>query len=184
MKPTEILMEEHRAIKKMLEVIDAMCEKISSGEDVPIGDMEDVVNFIQTFADRCHHAKEEDVLFIAMEEAGIPKEGGPVAVMLLEHTRGRGYVREMKKALENHSENKDEARKIFVENALNYRNLLDEHIDKEDNILYRIAELHIPEERQLNMLEEFKRVEEEKVGRGVHEKMHSVLHSLIEKYLR
>jgi len=72
---------------------------------------------------------------------------------------------------------------MFIENALTYRELLDQHIYKEDNILYQIAEIHIPGERLHKMVDEFEEAEKVKVGEEVHQKMHDLLHHLIEKYL-
>jgi len=183
MKATEILKEEHKAIRKMLNVIEKMCEKISSNAEVPVEDLEAVVEFIRTFADKCHHSKEEDILFVALEKAGIPKEDGPLGVMLMEHEQGRFFVRGMSEGISAIKNGKEDAKKIFVENAINYRELLDQHIYKEDNILYQIAELHIPEDRMCKMVEEFENVEKVKVGEGVHQRMHELLQRMVEKYL-
>ena len=57
------------------------------------------MEFIATFADHNHHGKEEDILFPAMEKAGFPRDGGPVGVMLMEHTQGREYVGAMRLAV-------------------------------------------------------------------------------------
>jgi hypothetical protein len=71
-----------------------VCEAIFS---VSIGDCS---GFFRNFADRCHHSKEEDELFPKMVEHGIPKEGGPIGVMLMEHDQGRAFVRGMSEAAE------------------------------------------------------------------------------------
>ncbi|MEM3061405.1 MAG: hemerythrin domain-containing protein, partial [Candidatus Bathyarchaeia archaeon] len=80
--------------------MEKVCEKLDSGERVEPGHLEQVLEFIKFFADKCHHGKEEDLLFPAMEEAGIPKGGGPIGMMLTEHAMGRGYVKAMSKAAE------------------------------------------------------------------------------------
>lgn len=82
MKPTEQLKEEHKAIKLMLKVLEAMCRRLENKENIPKEHFEKVLEFIKVFADKCHHGKEEDLLFPAMEKAGIPREGGPLNVML------------------------------------------------------------------------------------------------------
>jgi hemerythrin-like domain-containing protein len=183
MKATEILKEEHRAIRKMLDVIDKICENLSSNREVPVEDLEGVVEFIRTFADRCHHSKEEDILFIALEDSGVPREGGPVGVMLMEHQQGRAYVKGMAEGISALKNGEESGKKMFIENVLTYRELLDQHIYKEDNILYQIAEIHIPGERLHKMVDEFEEAEKVKVGEGVHQKMHDLLHHLIENYL-
>lgn len=175
MKPTEVLKKEHRAIETMLNILSVVCDKLQNEEEVNPEHLERIMDFFKIFADKCHHGKEEDLLFPALEECGIPKEGGPVGVMLYEHNIGRGYIKEM-------SEAKQDKDKI-VENARNYISLLSQHIQKEDNILFQMADIHIPEEKQQKLLIEFERLEEEKIGKGKHEEFHKLLEELKKIYL-
>lgn len=82
MRPTEVLLAEHDAIKVMLQVVDRISRRLESGDRVADGDLVNVVCFMQGLADACHHM-EEGVLFLAIEEAGVPRQGGPIGVMLL-----------------------------------------------------------------------------------------------------
>ena len=93
MKPTEELKIEHQAIKRMLKVMAGACGRLDRGAAVDAGHLESIVDFIQIFADQCHHGKEEDLLFPAMDEAGFSGEQGPIAVMLAEHAQGRAPER-------------------------------------------------------------------------------------------
>jgi hemerythrin-like domain-containing protein len=184
MKPTEQLKEEHQAIKVMLRISEKACQKLESGEEVNPEHLEQMVEFIRVFADKCHHGKEEDLLFTAMEEAGIPKESGPIGVMLTEHDMGRGYVRGMSEAVTQYKAGDRKASSAIVENARNYIALLTQHIDKEDHILYPMADMHLSEERQKELVEEFERVEREEIGVGKHEELHQLLEHLREAYLK
>ncbi len=177
MKATEQLKEEHKIIKVMLEILEAICRKLEKGEDVPKEHLEGVVEFIKVFADKCHHGKEEDLLFPAMEEAGIPKEGGPIGVMLEEHNMGRDYVKGMSKSFSSQDFKK------FIENARGYIELLEQHIDKEDNILYKMADMHLSEKKQKELLPQFEKVEIERIGAGKHEEFHKLVHHLKKVYL-
>src|SRR3989344_765733 len=98
MQATEQLKKEHKAIILMLEIMRVVSKRIEAGEKINDNDLKDIVEFIIVFADRCHHGKEEDLLFPAMEEAGIPKDEGPIGVMLQEHNIGRGHVKAMREA--------------------------------------------------------------------------------------
>lgn len=184
MLATEQLKEEHKVIKSMLEVLEKVCNKIESGEKINSEHLEQILEFIRTFADKCHHGKEEDLLFPAMEEAGVPREGGPIGVMLMEHEAGRNYVKKMAQAITEYKNGNEKVAKEIVENARKYIQLLREHIDKEDNVLYMIADMRLSVEKQEELLEGFERVEEEKIGIGKHEKFHRLLHRLSEIYLR
>ena len=184
MRPTEQLKEEHKAIKLMLRILDRVCEKLESGEEVNLEHLEKIVEFIKVFADKCHHGKEEDLLFPAMEEAGIPKEGGPIGVMLTEHNLGRNYVKDLSDAVTKYKAGDRQVASKIVENARNYVGLLTPHINKEDNILYMMADMHLSKERQEKLLEEFEKVEHEIIGAGRHEEFHQLLHNLEEVYIK
>jgi hemerythrin-like domain-containing protein len=71
--PIEVLMHEHRVIERMLKVRTAVAQKTDIDEEVDADTFEKTIDFIRTFADRCHHAKEEGELFPLIERRGIPQ---------------------------------------------------------------------------------------------------------------
>lgn len=184
MKPTEQLTEEHDSIKVMLRVIERVSQKLEAGEEVDSEHLESMIDFIRTFADKYHHGKEEDLLFSAMEEAGIPKEGGPIGIMLSEHELGRKYVKEMDDGIASYKKGEYKAGLQIAENARNYATLLTQHIYKEDNILYPMADMHLSEEKQQELIEEFEKVEQKKIGIGKHKELLNTLHYLSDVYLK
>jgi hemerythrin-like domain-containing protein len=183
MKPTEELKAEHRAIEQMLRIMEQVCIRLESSEAVDTDHLEQIVEFIQVFADRCHHGKEEDLLFVAMEEAGIPKRGGPIGVMLAEHAMGRDYVREMNRAISAYKAGDVAAMSSIAENAREYIALLAQHIGKEDNILYPMADRALSSTIQRRLAEAFEQVERERTGAGRHEAFHELLDELHRVYL-
>jgi hemerythrin-like domain-containing protein len=180
----EQLKEEHQAILLMLKIMEAACKKLEAGEDVSKDDLNDMVKFIKEFADKSHHLKEEDLLFPAMEEAGIPREGGPIGVMLTEHTMGRDYVNGLSMGIEEYAKGNTDASKQIIENARNYASLLSNHINKEDNILYPMAEMRLSKEKQDELLKEFERVNSEKIGLDKQKELMTILHNLKDTYLQ
>lgn len=183
MKPTEQLKEEHEAIKIMLGILDKISARLKSGEKVSTEHLDRALEFIQVFADKCHHGKEEDILFPAMEEAGIPKEGGPLGVMLEEHGWGRDYVKEMSDGISAYKKGDAEASSKIAENAAKYVALLNDHIYKEEEVLYPLADDHISIQKQEELLQEFDRAERDKIGPGKHEELHKLLRELQAVYL-
>jgi hemerythrin-like domain-containing protein len=125
--------------------------------------------FIKVFADGCHHQKEEGILFPAMIENGLSKDTGPIAVMLAEHEEGRRLTQKMRQALER-LQATDASRNELVQNALSYVKLLRQHIYKEDNILFPMADKVIPIDQQQQILDAFMLVERDETGESVHEK--------------
>ena len=100
MEATELLKKEHRIIERVLASLEVAAGRLSAGEPVAPGIFIMAADFIKGFADGCHHKKEEDVLFPAMQGAGIPREGGPIGVMLAEHEQGRRLTGGMRAAAE------------------------------------------------------------------------------------
>jgi len=165
-KPTQILSDEHRVIEGVLGAV----EKLAEG---PVGALEPwkkALEFIRGFADQCHHFKEEKVLFPALEEHGIPVEGGPVGTMLLEHEEGRSYVQAMLAAIKLIEAKNEAAKESLLTSAQAYCRLLREHIQKEDEVLFRMADEVIPAEAQKKVLAAFAQHEAEEMGVGEHEK--------------
>jgi hemerythrin-like domain-containing protein len=165
-KPTQILSDEHRVIERVLDAV----EKLAKG---PVGALEPwkkALDFIRHFADQCHHFKEEKVLFPAMEAHGIPSEGGPIGMMLTEHEEGRSHVRAMLAAISLIEAKNEAAKESLLGSARAYCRLLREHIQKEDEVLFRMADEVISADEQKKVSAAFAQHEAEEMGAGVHEK--------------
>lgn len=180
MLSTEELKEEHRTIKRMLRVMEEIRSGLEIGEDMSPGDLGDIVGFLRVFADECHHGKEEDLLFPAMVEAGVPR-GGPIAAMLKEHEEGREYVKNLEGAIEEY-ETSEEPSEI-IDTIKGYVSLLSQHISKEDNVLYPMANRRLTEEKHEELQRGFEEVEHEVIGEGKHEELHGLLENLEKTYL-
>lgn len=169
MSATENLKEEHRVILRMIRILRVASERLEGGEQVSLDIFKKAVEFIQTFADRCHHGKEQDTLFPFLGQRGIPTTGGPIAVMLMEHEQGRRYVKGLSEALKEHEFGDKDAMKAIAENALGYAELLEQHIYKEDNILYPMGDRVLSPSDNRELLEKFGKIEKEIIGKGKHE---------------
>lgn len=183
MIPTEDLIHEHNAIKIMLNIMSKIAENIQAGKSFDIKNIGQIVDFLKTFADKCHHGKEETALFPALVLAGIPNENGPIGVMLHEHTIGRGYIKEISDAVEKNNTDPISSKQILAKGLINYVNLLQNHIQKEENVLFPMANKVLTEKKQNEIFEQFEKIEEDVVGHGVHEQYHELLNQLKSKYL-
>lgn len=139
------LVEEHRLILRMLDQLEQRALRTARGEFREYGFYLDAVDFIRNYADRFHHAKEEDVLFTALVENGMPRENSPVAAMLMEHDLGRAFVKGMEEAANKALAGDGDQDGVIADNAIGYLTLLRNHIAKEDGILYPLAEKVLPE---------------------------------------
>ncbi len=177
MKATEILISEHRMIERVIHALEIAATSLKNSKDVRPGFFVDAADFIKGFADGCHHKKEEGILFMTMAENGFPVEGGPISVMLLEHEQGRKLTRAMHEATLKLVDD-PAARVAVIENALGYAALMKQHIMKETNVLFPMADRLIPAKDQEKMTESFEHFEHEETGEGVHEKYLALANAL------
>lgn len=184
MNATQELRAEHDGILMMLRILDRICSRMDSGNSMDLKHLEGIVEFLRVFADRCHHGKEEDILFPAMEKAGIPRQGGPIGQMLHEHDRGRGCIQRMSDALEKMQGGDEGPRSSFCEAAREYSDLLKNHISKENEVLFPMAEKHLPQGSLEGMTEDFEKIETDRIGVGKHEEFHRMMDELAGIYLK
>src|SRR5512145_1493870 len=144
MEAIETLMSEHRIIERAIDALTAFADETRRRTSDDKQELGRFVEFIRQFADGCHHGKEEDILFKAMVEAGFPSQGGPIAVMLHEHDVGRAFVKRLADLAAQAAPWSAQDREALAEAAHGYANLLRQHIHKEDDILYPMAEQHLP----------------------------------------
>jgi hemerythrin-like domain-containing protein len=178
MKATDILMEEHRVIERVIAALEAGANRLEQGKSVRPEFFLDAVAFIKGFADGCHHKKEEGVLFQTMIAYGAPSQGGPVNVMLAEHDLARTYTRGLHTSAERLAQGEENAGKEVVHFAHSYAALLRQHILKEDQILFPMANQIIPTANHEQVYLGFEKVEHEETGEGVHERFLAIAESL------
>lgn len=176
---SEYLVKEHKGILVGLQILEKMIQLVRGNALHDQSDISEIINFLKLFADKCHHGKEEGLLFPLMEKYGIPKEKGPIGQMLTEHDAGRELIRKMSDAGSASELNKA----LFIESAENYIRLLRAHIEKENTILFPMGDKVIPVEQQPALIETFEKHEAEVMGKGTHEKLHEMLHLFSHKYL-
>lgn len=158
MKATDILMDEHRLIEQVLECLEDAALRLEDGEDISAEFFIDAAEFIQGYADGSHHRKEEDILFTAMTAKDMPGDFGPVGVMLSEHEEGRRLTAGFLAAARALGDGDAGAAAEIAPNALGYVNLLREHIFKEDNVLYPMAEQLLDAADQQQMSRQFEQI--------------------------
>ncbi|HET9599367.1 MAG TPA: hemerythrin domain-containing protein [Anaeromyxobacteraceae bacterium] len=136
----DTLMSEHRLIERALDALEAFADEVRRKTADDKAELGRFVTFIREFADAHHHGKEENLLFTAMVEAGFPRHGGPVAVMLMEHDHGRALVGKLAALASQEAPWSADDRQAVAEAANGFAALLHAHIHKEDAILYPMAE--------------------------------------------
>ncbi len=182
MRPTEDLMTEHKAVLVALSLLEKVEDALAAGNEQASLHLEQLIDFLKGFVDRCHHGKEEDVLFPELEKLGVRREGGPIGVMLGEHATGRGHIAAIADGLGRVRRGDLGAVSTIRENARAYRELLQAHIQKENDVLFPMADRLVPDDVNADILERFEAIERDRVGEGKHEAYHAMLHGLKQIY--
>ena len=147
----EELKSDHQNILKHLDDLEAVINKPT----IDHAKIKEFLHFTETFAEP-HHQKEEQVLFPALEKKGIPNEGGPIGMMLAEHTAKRDYLVKMREGLEENNNIK------LKENTKAMISLLRDHIYKEDNILYPCAQDTLTKEELASLASQCEKIKVKK----------------------
>ncbi len=140
--PIARLHREHQLILRVLETLRRAVKRLEAGGRVPPAFWEEVVNFLQNFADHFHHAKEEELLFGLLQE----HHRDSVAALLEEHEQGRLLVHALETATA--LTGGDNTRELAA-TAREYAGMLETHIRHEDEVVYPRAERKLtPEGRE------------------------------------
>jgi hemerythrin-like domain-containing protein len=183
MKPTEVMKEEHDGIKVMLSILEEICKKLDGNHHVDPAHLSDIVEFFKNFADKCHHGKEEDLLFTELQNYDLGEAKELVDELLKEHEQGREYVRNMSGGVDVYRGAGGEKPTGFIEQGRKYVEFLREHIRKEDDILWPVVDAKLGEEAQAKLVDEFEKFEVEKIGAGKHDEYHELIHTFEKIYL-
>ena len=162
----QILMHEHILILQALSAMEERITALEKGTAIDGAFFEKAVEFLRTFADRCHHGKEEDILFTMMvEDLDYPRNGGPVAVLTTEHERGRSFIRGIAEAAAVLDKDPAATRKI-IENGRGYIQLLRTHIEREDTIVFPMVEQFLDDSDQARLADKFAQFERQEIESG------------------
>ena len=141
MNAIELMNVEHKNIKRMLKVVRQCCIGILNGKEMNFDDFNEIIYFVQNYADSHHHKKEEQVLFNKMiENLGVLADKIVKNGMLVEHDLGRLHIKELIAALDRVKAGDNDSKIDVIANAISYTHLLERHIDKEDNVIYTFAQ--------------------------------------------
>jgi hemerythrin-like domain-containing protein len=178
-KPIQDLGEEHGGIMLMLDIMGKVATKLKNGENVKKEHLNKIVEFLRNFADKCHHGKEEKILFPELAKKPLNKK--LINMLLGEHKAGRDYIRGIAESLKKYKAGNPYAIHIAI-NAEGYIQLLTEHIRKENTILFPIAIKELPEKLQKEIEERFEKLERDVIGVGKNKEYYGWIKGLKQIY--
>lgn len=179
-EPSDVLHAEHEAIEALVNALEGIAAHIRTADDVPADDLRDALTVVVEFADRCHHAKEEVVLFPPLSAAS-PQIGADLARRLTsDHRAFRRIVGTIQDLLP--SANSRQARRLLAKHLDTYTRVLREHIRVEEEQLLPEVERSLPPWERDRLTVEFQRVERDELGHGLHDAYVAIIRRLAETY--
>jgi hemerythrin-like domain-containing protein len=182
MSATDILANEHRVIEQVLTCLEQITVEGIARGILDGGSARQAIDFFKSFADQCHHAKEEQSLFPLLESKGFPPQAGPTAVMRAEHEAGREHLRCMSADVEPAATGGGVALLRFAIHAREYVHLMREHIAKEDHRLFPMAAMVLTVDDQESLHAAFARLERSHQHAGTHEKYLQIADELANRF--
>lgn len=160
--PIDDLSAEHRAIETLLDALEQEASRLAAGGALRREWLTEAVTLLQEFADRCHHGKEEGLLFPELGRHGLSCDHGPIPVLTGEHDQGRALIEQLWRA--NERGNRPEITGTIAA----YAGLMRQHIQKEDQILFPLARVTLPGLAVARLRTDFDAFEREVMGAGRH----------------
>ena len=156
MLPIGSLMWEHRLIERMISPIRKELSRISEMKEINSDFIDILVDFIRTYADRCHHGKEEDILFRELAKKKMSDEHAAMMKELIrDHIYSRITTRNLEKAKENYINGNAESLKDVSTFLNDLAELYPKHIEKEDKKFFYPSMEYFTQQEQDAMLKEF-----------------------------
>ena len=168
MLPTEILEDEHRLIIRVVNALNVFAQNLEDGWEIEDEIFSELIEFMRVFAEKWHHAKEEDVLFPLLVARGVPETGCPLAHLIDEHQKSNSFVNELVKSMEALKKGDAEARYAVIKGLRNLSSYYTNHIWCEDNLLFPMANRFLTNEDQKAILQDFSRIDERR-GKTLHD---------------
>jgi hemerythrin-like domain-containing protein len=178
MKATDVLKHEHKIILLVLEAAEREAQAIKDTGKVNTDKLDKVLDFCRVFIDECHHGKEEEYLFPKIKERSLESGKEPISIMLQEHVAGRRRVKNIAESLAQAGKGDLAGMAALSVNLSAYVDHLQAHIDKENNVLFPMADRLFTAEDQQDLTQAFDKHEAKEMGEGVHEKYHQLAHEL------
>jgi hemerythrin-like domain-containing protein len=156
MLPIGPLMWEHRLIERMVALMSRSLQEMTDANGVNPFFIDVATDFLKTYADRCHHGKEEDILFRELSKKNLTKEHRDFMSQLVdEHTYARMTVGRILAAREAYLSGNTDSLGDIIWLMKNLVDFYPAHIEKEDKYFFHQCMGYLTQQEQGAMLQEF-----------------------------
>ena len=150
---------EHRNIETVVKALGDLAVTIEKGQRAEMALLETAVEFFRIYADKLHHGKEEALFFPMLVKRGVPPQGCPIGGLNHEHEKGRALVGSLEEWVASYEQRKPGAQVGLVQTLRGIIDLYQNHIWKEDAMVFPMADKILTEADQNELNEKFAEVD-------------------------
>jgi hemerythrin-like domain-containing protein len=140
MKPTQVMDAEHRLIESVVKALGGVADGMERGQQADVAMLATAVEFLSVYADKLHHGKEETLFFPMLVKRGVPSQGCPIGGLNHEHEKGRALVRTLAEHASAYAQGRPGAKESLLEILPGILDLYQNHIWKEDAMVFPMAD--------------------------------------------
>jgi hemerythrin-like domain-containing protein len=164
MRSVELLLEDHREIERMLRILAGATAQLRKGERVEASVFQQIAELMADFADKYHHAREEQHVFPVLEGYALLTMAGRLDCMPGEHEIGRGLTVKLREAADRYAGGDNDAIAEIIEAAGGYLQLLGHHMGVEEGVLFELADKVVSDEDDAAMADALERIAADYTG--------------------
>jgi hemerythrin-like domain-containing protein len=168
---------EHRIIETVVKALGDLAVAIDKGQRADVTLLKTAVQFFRVYADKLHHGKEEALFFPMLVKRGVPPQGCPIGGLNHEHEKGRALVGTLEECITFYEQKKPGAQDSLVQTLRGIFDLYQNHIWKEDAMVFPMADKVLTEADQKELSGKFAGVDKS-IGLDVVARMEQFAKSL------
>ena len=180
MHPKENLRAEHGDIMKMFLALQKISAALVHQKEGLIDDLERIIAFLEIYIDRCHHGKEDEILFPALEALKYSDLSNLISELRSDHRIGRAFVEDMRSEFDKLGKRAEYSPAAFIDTSKCYIDLFRKHIRKENAKLLPMIEKMLSKEKLSWIEKQFEEFELENVGLQRYKAFKEILEKLTE----
>jgi len=159
MTATQVMEAEHRLIETVVKALGGVAAALEKGQPADAAMLATAVEFFRVYADKLHHGKEETLFFPILVKRGVPAQGCPIGGLNHEHEKGRVLVRALADQAPAYAQGKPGAKEAMLEALHGLVDLYQNHIWKEDAMVFPMADKVLTAADQTELTEKFGEVD-------------------------
>jgi hemerythrin-like domain-containing protein len=168
---TNLLRHEHETILRMLDATEEMARRLEHNQNVSPDKLNAAVEFFSLYAHQLHRDKEERLFFPLLADRGLHQSAGCIGLMLAEHEEGEAAFKAMWEMAVAYSNGDDEASPEWAKAARVYCAVLRNHIHREDDVLFPMAERMLTDDDVEQLHQEFAKVDDKNRRTGIADRL-------------